>query len=329
MCKTKPIYSRAPGNGRTAGTDRSRRGVIVQNEANFSIADCGPRSEPGVTRLWIADWAQTCGGTPDLRPATSSLCRPIVPNEPNSPRTGRERHRQGQNPWRCHPAGELLRQTNPIWRCALGDKDRMCETNPISAVARGAGIPSASLSGQALPVSRDHRQDADATVPPGGGTANLSETRRQLRQTNPISRRGPVGRGLGKTDVGVVPTNPIPALTPIRRSAFPGGKTAPNKANWPREVSGEDAQPTKSQGAIMQNEANFRRSLKFAVSSVKQDRRVKYAKQSQFPPVRRSERPGICHCMPVASRSAGWGRNTVADFGGKGRLRTGCGEQIP
>jgi hypothetical protein len=51
---------------------------------------------------------------------------------------------------------------------------------------RGTGIPSAALSGQALRVSLDHRQDADATVPPGGGTTNLLETRWQLYQTNPI-----------------------------------------------------------------------------------------------------------------------------------------------
>jgi hypothetical protein len=37
-----------------------------------------------------------------------------------------------------------------------------------------------------LPVSLDHRQDADATIPLGDGTTNLSETRRRLYQTNPI-----------------------------------------------------------------------------------------------------------------------------------------------
>ena len=64
--------------------------------------------------------------------------------------------------------------------------DPSCETNPILAVPRGTGIPSASLSGQALPVSLDHWRDADAILPPDGGTTNLSETRRQLYQTNPI-----------------------------------------------------------------------------------------------------------------------------------------------
>ncbi len=43
-------------------------------------------------------------------------------------------------------------------------------------------------------------------------------------KTNPISGRGPAGRGLGTRDV--VQTNPIPVIMPIRRSAFPGGKRA-------------------------------------------------------------------------------------------------------
>jgi hypothetical protein len=46
------------------------------------------------------------------------------------------------------------------------------KTNPISGAAGGTGIPSASLSGQALSMSLDHGRDAHATRPPAGGTAS-------------------------------------------------------------------------------------------------------------------------------------------------------------
>jgi hypothetical protein len=39
-CKTKPIYPRAPGSGRSAGTGRARRGAIVQNEPNLEGRLC-------------------------------------------------------------------------------------------------------------------------------------------------------------------------------------------------------------------------------------------------------------------------------------------------
>jgi hypothetical protein len=90
------------------------------------------------------------------------------------------------------------------------------ETKPISAVQRGTGIPSAALSGQALPVSLDHRQDADATVRPDGGKCakqsqfpagqkegqNLggkglmvNRTFDRPRRNKANSGRSPVGRG--------------------------------------------------------------------------------------------------------------------------------------
>ncbi len=53
-----------------------------------------------------------------------------------------------------------------------------------------------------------------------------------------------------------------PAVYRLR--AARGGCT--NRPNWPKP--------------IMRNEANFRRSFKFGVSSVKQDRTVKCARQS-------------------------------------------------
>ncbi len=59
----------------------------------------------------------------------------------------------------------------------------------------GTGLPSALLSGQALPVSWDHGrdahathgQDAHATATPTGVTGNLSPAQGSLFKTNPIS----------------------------------------------------------------------------------------------------------------------------------------------
>jgi len=80
-------------NSRPGQVGRGRRGVgrwrIAQNEPNFSIADCGPRSQPGVTTLRIADSGRICGGTPALRPAASSLGPfpgPMARNKPNRDR---------------------------------------------------------------------------------------------------------------------------------------------------------------------------------------------------------------------------------------------------
>ena len=76
-----------------------------------------------------------------------------------------------------------------------------CETNPICAAPRGTGIPSASLSGQAVPVNLNHGQDAHATIPPDGGTTNMAEAQRQSCETNPICV-GPVeGQSLCGTGV--------------------------------------------------------------------------------------------------------------------------------
>ncbi len=89
------------------------------------------------------------------------------------------------------------------------------KTNPINAAPRGTVIPSASFSGQALPVNPEHGQDAHAThgrdgratgtpnavirvwepihgrdahatVPPDGGTTDAVEGQGQSCETNPI-----------------------------------------------------------------------------------------------------------------------------------------------
>ncbi len=72
--------------------------------------------------------------------------------------------------------------------------EQLCQTNPICGSPRGTGIPSASLSGQALPVNQDHGQacpepcerDAHAAALPVGVGANASQVQEQTRQTKPI-----------------------------------------------------------------------------------------------------------------------------------------------
>ncbi len=56
-----------------------------------------------------------------------------------------------------------------------------------AGVCRATGVPSALLSGQALPLSWDHGRDAHATVPPDSATANLFPAQTLLCKTKPIS----------------------------------------------------------------------------------------------------------------------------------------------
>jgi len=72
----------------------------------------------------------------------------------------------------------------------------------------------------------------------------------------------------GRGAWGLVQTNPIPALMPIRRSAFPGGQIVRNKANLLRGGGRPSPRPPaltmppggRSRGPILQNEPNFRPS---------------------------------------------------------------------
>ncbi len=106
-------------------------------------------------------------------------------------------------------AAEPPCETNPIseevpgLKCEVSsEQSPSCKTNPICAWPRleateaagdvpvraygGTGIPSASLSGQPLPVVQSHGQDAHATAPPGGDGMNLPADQGQLCETNPI-----------------------------------------------------------------------------------------------------------------------------------------------
>ena len=87
LCKTNPISHRRAGKtipkaSSLEAATRAQR-AIVQNEPNLSIADCGPRSQPGVTTSWISDSGQSCAGRP-WRPAPNSAGA-NVQNEPNLP----------------------------------------------------------------------------------------------------------------------------------------------------------------------------------------------------------------------------------------------------
>jgi hypothetical protein len=172
MCETKPNLG-ALGHlgGRTRDAGQMRQTNPIPAGTGWDRAS--------VTRAYCAKQSQFTPRAPgNGRAAWAGRSRQgvIVQDEPNSRHSGKKDHRQGQRPWRCHPARELWRQTNPIWRRARGTGTECAKQTQFPAVARGTGI---------LPVSLNHRQDADATVPPGG-TINLWETRRQWYQTNPI-----------------------------------------------------------------------------------------------------------------------------------------------
>ncbi len=61
-----PFVRNEANSGRLDGTRPAERGTNVRNEPNSSIADFGLR---------IADWGQTCGGTPALRPAHANRAK--------------------------------------------------------------------------------------------------------------------------------------------------------------------------------------------------------------------------------------------------------------
>jgi hypothetical protein len=133
MCKTNPISL-----GR-----RWLAAGIVRNEAKLGeTGACGRRQSscggaaPGsetcetkpISRLRIADWGQTCGGTPALWAAASDPPRRLCKTNPIWP-VGRT------------PEGEM-RKTNPIWPGRRHGPEgivqnepnfavKSCETNPI------------------------------------------------------------------------------------------------------------------------------------------------------------------------------------------------------
>jgi hypothetical protein len=176
------------------------------------------------------------------------------------------------------PVGDVRPAACRLWPA----EGEMCETNPISAVPRGTGIPSAALSGQALAVSLDHRQDADATIPPDGGTTNLSETPRQLHQTNPIPGEAGWGETTETADAGQsCETNPISAE--LGRG---GRSAAPNKANS-RRSDGWGRPSVRNKANQPRQTARNRPNLATPAGGGAAGER-KCAKQTQFAPAQRN-----------------------------------------
>jgi hypothetical protein len=129
-----------------------------------------------------------------------------------------------------------------------GTRVRLCRTNPIRRANRAKQSQFAA-DGHGRPSPRLEA----LTMPPTGN--------KRAKQT-----QFPAGAGWG-TARRVAQTNPIFAIMPIRRSAFPGGKSCETNPIRPRRVSGEDSQPTSSR--IVRNKANLGRgsSLEFQVLS--------------------------------------------------------------
>jgi hypothetical protein len=91
LCKTNPISGRPradPGVGCTNKANRLRVPSDGRGAARSPLLAPGP-SVRNEANLSIADWGQTCGGTPALQLATSGLRGPIVQNEPNFGEVGR------------------------------------------------------------------------------------------------------------------------------------------------------------------------------------------------------------------------------------------------
>jgi hypothetical protein len=138
--------------------DGASRGPIVRNEANLPAGTgpqgrgtwvkCAKRTQFArrcrvgrgfggvgrgelcetnpILRLRIADWIQSCGGTPAVQPAASAVRRPIVRNEPNfarAPRNGRGR----AGPPRAKCAKRT--QSGPAW-AGPGTRWRKLQNEP-------------------------------------------------------------------------------------------------------------------------------------------------------------------------------------------------------
>ncbi len=157
-CAKRTQFPAGPG-----GTE-GKRAKQTQFGATRPASGGELRKTKPISRLRIADWEQTCGGTPVLWPAAFGL------------RRAKCAKRTQFGAARLASGGESCK-TNPIPRLRIADWIQTCggtpalrpaegktrKTKPISATPRGTGI---------LPVVQNHGQDVHATVPPEGGTPN-------------------------------------------------------------------------------------------------------------------------------------------------------------
>ncbi len=221
-CRTNPI--------RLVGCRPAGR--KVQNEPNSSIADCGLR---------IADWVQTCGGTPPVRPAASCLRRPTVQNEPNfAGRPGSRRARRTkrtQFPARPGGMGPPGRGTNARNEAdsrlrregrGLGTKGETCKTNPISRQGRvGQGLGDDGGGGQ---LCKTKPKDGNRYSVGGSRLYKQTQFARVHRAKRTRFREVPGGTRPGRWLWRAIVQNK-PNLPPPDRQA---GPIVQNKANCPK-----------------------------------------------------------------------------------------------
>ncbi len=193
-------YSRRVEGCRTDGPFRFESGHLghLRNEAEL-------RSHPQtalVERNPISR-GQMCETKP-ISDQAGSWEQRIVQNEPNS--------------WQCAdqeigvPGGQTCK-TNPVWGSPAGARGRIVQNEPNFRRGRVGRATRGECAKRTQFGPRGPEMDAHWR------TWGLGQGR--LCKTNPIL---PPERGLATR--GVVQTNPIPAIVPIRRSAFPGGKRA-------------------------------------------------------------------------------------------------------
>ncbi len=151
----------------------------MRNEANSSIADFGLR---------IADWGQTCGGTPALRPAASGARGPIAQNEPNS-RPGRGgrglgdegREANVRNEPNLPPAGILpvARASRP---CVARPSLRFCSGQALALLGSATTCSSPSKNKGKMPSPRREPPPSRSalTMPPVTGAMARNEANFRL-----------------------------------------------------------------------------------------------------------------------------------------------------
>ncbi len=201
----RPTYEEPPGGIPTIGV-----------EAQEELCETNPIGpEPDTSQVQSGTAVMSDSAPKELRQTNPNWSAPHGTSLLRvNPDHGRDAHAteltRGSPAIRVQMRGQLC-ETNPIGpepdtrqvlcgTAVMSDSasDGLRKTNPIG----GTGIPSASLSGQALPVVRSHGQDAHAThgrdgratygrdtyptAPPGGDGVNLPAGQVQLCETNPI-----------------------------------------------------------------------------------------------------------------------------------------------